>query len=124
MKEIGTWDMPMVKVPSRMKLVRLTLVNGTTTCVMGSESPSIGTVVSMKASGLRMLRKVWASKDGQMVRASKVPILMAKRMASAYINGKMVLHMKETGSIARLMVSANTHGPTTVSLQVSGRIAK
>lgn len=93
--------MPMVRVPSRTKLVRLTLVNGTTTCATVLASLSIETEVSMKASGSRMLRKVLALRDGLTVRASKAPILMARRMASAYINGKMVLHMRGTGSIAR-----------------------
>ena len=124
MKEIGTWDMPMVKVPLRMKLVRHTLGSGTITCVTVSASPSTGTAASTKDSGLRMRKKEWESRDGRMAPASKALILMAKRMDSACTNGKMVLRMRAIGSTVRLMGLANIPGQTTVSSQENGKTAK
>jgi len=124
MKEIGTSASLMVRELSLTKLVKLTQVNGTTTCATEREFQNTEMVANTRGNGLRMPKKVLVLKDGQMAHASRGLILMERRMASDFTGGKTEPLTMETGLTVRLMGSENIRGQICVNSPVNGSTAR
>ena len=124
MKETGTWVSHMVRELSLTKLVKLTQVNGTTTCVTARASQNTEMAANMKGNGLRTPKKVLVLRDGRMVLASRGLTPMERRMASDFTDGKTEQLTTETGSTVRLTGSENIRGLICANSLVSGSTAR